>query len=159
MRELLVGLVGVVLAGGVAEAKGCPIDRAVYQAVDTGARLYGTEITRPDLVGRKFIVRSQASNFRSIEEKGFSEPTQIANLTLLLDDGKERIIVERHFASHSSPAVTAMSWSERGPEKKTDWQARDKTREKHFFGDLTAIDVLDGPLSSLQVKAVGCRKR
>ena len=159
MRALLVGLVGVVLAAGAAEAAGCPIGRTTFQAVDTGSRPYGTEIIRPDLVGRKFSVRRQASHFRSIEEKGFSEPTQIANLTLLLLGGKDRIVVERRFASHSSPAVTAMSWSEQKPEKATDWQARDKSKEKHFFGDLAAIDVLDGPLSSLQIKAVGCRER
>ena len=156
MRAVWVGLVGMVLAVGGVEARTCPIERTVYQVVDPGYRLYGMKIERPDLVGAKFRVVRQASSFWSTDE-GFSEPTTSATLSLLIEGTKGRLIVEQQVVNHSSPSVTAMSWPASGPEKKPTWGRRDRAKEKRFFDGLPEIDVLSGPLSSLQLKPVACR--
>lgn len=155
MRALLAGVTSAFLVIGGAQA-GCPTARTVYQVVDTGNRLYGAEVTRPDLIGAKFTVARQASQYRTAEE-GFSEPTRIARRTLLLKGAKERIVVEQRFASHSSPSVTATSWSPSDAGKKTDWRARNRAQEERVFGPFSTIDVLEGPLSALQMKPVACR--
>ena len=157
MRALVVGLVGVVLAGGVAEAKGCPIDHTVYQVVDTGTRLYGTKIERPDLIGAKLSAVRHMSEFKALDGP-FAEPIRTAKMTILVRGAKGSFVVERNFATHSSPSFTDASWAANAPTKAVKWEPRNSAKALGIFGTFSDLDVTDGPLSSLKLKPVNCRK-
>lgn len=158
MRALVIGLVGSALLGGAASAAECPLGRTVYEAVATEDRLYGTEIERPDLAGARFSVVQHAGRYRSIKEAGFSEPTKIAQLSLTISGDKGRFVVERHYASHSSPSVTARSWPAAAAEARPGQTPQGADKAKAFFAGASDIAVLDGPLSGLKMKPVACRR-
>lgn len=157
MRALLVGLAGVALFSGAASAAECPLERTVYEAVDTGDRPYGLEVERPDLAGARFFVVRHVGDFRTIAEKGFSEPTKVARLSLTVAGDRGRFVIERHFASHSSPSVTARSWPAASAEKQANQSKKGAAKAKPLFAGSSEINVLEGPLTGLQMKPVACR--
>lgn len=145
MRAVWVGLVGAVLASGGAQAKSCRLDGA--ELVAQSQAKWSSEIQRPDLVGRTFLVERIASRWLA---------PKVAEITVLARYNGEAILV-RQVSDFSGPPVDTVNstiatdktlqvirWGQRSP----------SAERKHFSGLFDAIN--DGPLVSLGLAAKHC---
>ena len=155
MRALLVGLVGVVLAGGAAEAASCPITEATVTIKDTKQE-YGNvvKVGRPDLVGQTFRVARYTSH-REMVRSPTGTDKRLGYEGYELVGLNEALTVKRDYVD-GSPAVTPLSWmsgsqSNYGP---MEWGGGRPERVQ-VGQDLDYF--LDGPLSALTAQVTSCR--
>ena len=155
MRALLLGVVGVVLASGAAEAKGCRIDRAIFRVVDPHSQYALNEpMRRPDLVGKSFRVsryvddrKPYISTRSGVQRLGGYEAYEIRG-------NGETFVVKREYID-GSPAVTVASAdADQSRIGNINWSQNNRRKP------MTAEDreeVSFGPLSSLALQLKSCR--
>lgn len=145
MRAILLGLVGVVLAGEAAQADYCKLDGATLIA--QSQTVWSMEIQRPDLIGRKFRVERVASRW---------DAPKVAVITVLIRSDADAFLVRQisDFSGAPVDAVYSIAATDTAL-RSIKWDHRDASVERtHFSGEFNGIT--SGPLVSLGLAAQNC---
>ena len=163
MRALVLGVVGAVLAVGVAEAKGCRLDGVDLIAKEQGP----AELGRPDLVGQRFKVVRVASWTKVISGRDKNEKTTVADIAVALEGKAGRFVVDQGYVPHSAPWISATSWSVSGRRSEwagldkvetVNWAKRNRRAEAAYFAQpVASFNVYGGPFSGMTLEPVRCR--
>ena len=145
MRAVVLSLIGVLAACGLAQAGECKLDGA--SLVARSQTKWSSEIQRPDLLNREFQVERVASHWRS---------PKVAEISVLVRSGADAFVVQQvsdfsgapvdavFSAAATDSAVQSIKWNER---------AADAEKE-HFSGVFDGITA--GPLSHMGLSAKSC---
>lgn len=153
MRAVLVGLVGAVLAVGSAAAGSCPIDRGVFQALDTGWHYLGLPVERPDLAGAKFKVTRYTDVKKWVSHNGGKRDVGYEAVRL---EGKAGSFVIKKERVIGSPSFMATAWSAQDEAQKVAWRAS-KAPVVAIGNDRYVTEL--GVFNGLVVRLVGCQPR
>jgi hypothetical protein len=153
MRAVVLGLVGVVLAGQ-AWAGECPLDRAVVEVRDTGERFWDAKLARPDLSGQRFRVTRYVNHLIAPppEWEGSDRIGGYEAIELTGNAGRFAVKVEH---TGGSPPLWVSSESRPSRQSAIDWTSAGSGELEPRGGQ--SFYVFDGPLASLTVSVVGCR--
>ena len=150
MRALVLGLVGVVIAAGAAEAKVCRLDGLKLAATARDAD------ASKDLVGASFDVVRQSSHFKTGPDPVKGGTTTRGTITIEITGPKGTFVVDQDYEPTSMPWVSAGSRLAADDGAKVKWGVRDRRTEARVFESDGAFDIYSGPLSGLSLEPQNC---
>lgn len=159
MRAVVLGLVGVLLTAGGAQAA-CRLDGLELVAESKEPLAYGKSgfsypVERADLVGKSFKVVKASSNFWRIKPGAPGDLRDDGTIYVTVRSGAEDFVVKQVYNGNAGPQEMGYSFrADDAGNKGIEWAQRSSAAEDARFGGF--FDVYDGPLNGLVLKAPTC---
>lgn len=150
MRAFLVGLVGLVAVGGVAEAKVCQLEGLELVASARGAD------ANPKIIGQPFRVVRQASAFKTSPDPVSGGTMTSGQISVQVEGPSGNFFVAQDYIPHSAPWVSASSLPGDQTSIPVNWSKRDRKREARYFEKDGTFDIYSGPLAGLTLQPTNC---
>jgi hypothetical protein len=160
MRAVWVGLVGVMMVTGAAQAGVCRLDGLEMIAESREPAVLGKTgfsypVDRADLVGKTFRVVRSSSNFWRIKPGVPGDLRDDGSIFVLVQSGGEQFVIKQVYNGNAGPQEMGYSFLPADNAAKAfKWDHRALDAEAARFGGF--FDVYDGPLNGLVLKSPTC---